>query len=202
MGNDDARVALVAHKRHGHGDPLDQWVTATLRDIIALVPPGSVRDAQAARPAYRPAHPGGGGPGVHRGQPGEAGDPARHRHRHRAPLLPDGLSGNPAAALDDDVTGGRVPDEWVEALRGTRAFQAASAFGVPEDAYDNCARLMLDAVLPLVAAERDRAVKDALWEAHELMAREIDCIADKPMAWHDGLARGQQIVADLRDGAR
>ena len=34
--NDDAHVALVIHKRRGHGDPLDQYVTTTLRDLIAL----------------------------------------------------------------------------------------------------------------------------------------------------------------------
>lgn len=34
--NDDAHVAVVIHKRHGKGDPLDQWVTCTLRDLIAL----------------------------------------------------------------------------------------------------------------------------------------------------------------------
>lgn len=36
-GNDDALVALVAHKRHGMGDPLDQWITCTVRDLIALL---------------------------------------------------------------------------------------------------------------------------------------------------------------------
>lgn len=35
-GNDDAHVALVIHKRRGHGDPLDQYVTCTLRDLLAL----------------------------------------------------------------------------------------------------------------------------------------------------------------------
>jgi hypothetical protein len=35
--NDDAHVALVVHKRRGHGDPLDQYVTTTLRDLIALL---------------------------------------------------------------------------------------------------------------------------------------------------------------------
>lgn len=34
--NDDAHVGLVIHKRRGHGDPLDQYVTTTLRDLIAL----------------------------------------------------------------------------------------------------------------------------------------------------------------------
>lgn len=36
-GNDDAEIALVAHKRHGTADPLEQWVTCTVRDLIALV---------------------------------------------------------------------------------------------------------------------------------------------------------------------
>lgn len=36
-GNDDALVGLVVHKRRGHGDGLDQYVTTTLRDLIALL---------------------------------------------------------------------------------------------------------------------------------------------------------------------
>lgn len=36
-GNDDALAGLIAHKRHGKPDPLDQWVTGTLRDLIALI---------------------------------------------------------------------------------------------------------------------------------------------------------------------
>jgi hypothetical protein len=36
-GNDDALAGLVVHKRRGHGDPLDQYVTTTLRDLIALL---------------------------------------------------------------------------------------------------------------------------------------------------------------------
>jgi hypothetical protein len=36
-GNDDAVAGLVVHKRRGHGDPLDQYVTATVRDLIALL---------------------------------------------------------------------------------------------------------------------------------------------------------------------
>lgn len=40
-GNDSADVALIAHKRRGKGDPLDQWVTCTVRDLIALL--GGVR---------------------------------------------------------------------------------------------------------------------------------------------------------------
>lgn len=36
-GNDDAGVGLIVHKRHGHGQPGDQWVTMTLRDLVALL---------------------------------------------------------------------------------------------------------------------------------------------------------------------
>lgn len=36
-GNDDAHAGLVIHKRRGHGDPLDQYVTCTLRDLLALL---------------------------------------------------------------------------------------------------------------------------------------------------------------------
>src|SRR5699024_4117119 len=36
-GNDDALVGVIAHKRHGKGDPLDQWVSMTMRDFIALL---------------------------------------------------------------------------------------------------------------------------------------------------------------------
>ncbi|MFT4202176.1 hypothetical protein [Gordonia sp. (in: high G+C Gram-positive bacteria)] len=36
-GNDDALVGVVAHKRHGKGDPLDQWVTMTVREFIAIL---------------------------------------------------------------------------------------------------------------------------------------------------------------------
>lgn len=36
-GNDDAVSGLVVHKRHGRGDPGDQWVTCTLRDLVALL---------------------------------------------------------------------------------------------------------------------------------------------------------------------
>lgn len=35
-GNDDADVALVIHKRRGSADPLDQYVTTTVRDLISL----------------------------------------------------------------------------------------------------------------------------------------------------------------------
>jgi hypothetical protein len=36
-GNDDALVGLVIHKRRGQGDPLDQYVTCTVRDLVALL---------------------------------------------------------------------------------------------------------------------------------------------------------------------
>lgn len=36
-GNDDALIGLVIHKRRGKGDPLDQYVTCSLRDLIALL---------------------------------------------------------------------------------------------------------------------------------------------------------------------
>lgn len=36
-GNDDALAGVVAHKRHGKGDPADQLITMTLRDFSALV---------------------------------------------------------------------------------------------------------------------------------------------------------------------
>ena len=36
-GNDDALAAIVVHKRHGKGDPADQWVTMTLADFTALL---------------------------------------------------------------------------------------------------------------------------------------------------------------------
>lgn len=36
-GNDDAVAGLIAHKRHGVGDPGAQWVTMTMRDLVALL---------------------------------------------------------------------------------------------------------------------------------------------------------------------
>lgn len=36
-GNDDAVAALLIHKRHGVGDPGQQWVTCTLADLVALL---------------------------------------------------------------------------------------------------------------------------------------------------------------------
>ena len=35
--NDGAVATAVVHKRHGKGQPGDQWVTMTLRDLVALV---------------------------------------------------------------------------------------------------------------------------------------------------------------------
>lgn len=35
-GNDGGDVALVIHKRKGSADPLDQYVTTTVRDLISL----------------------------------------------------------------------------------------------------------------------------------------------------------------------
>lgn len=37
MGNDDAGVGLIVHKRHGKGSASDQWVTMTLADFVALL---------------------------------------------------------------------------------------------------------------------------------------------------------------------
>lgn len=36
-GNDDALLGLIVHKRHGKGDPLDQWCTFTVRELVALL---------------------------------------------------------------------------------------------------------------------------------------------------------------------
>ena len=36
-GNDDAVAGLVIHKRRGHSDPLDQYVTTTVRDLVGLL---------------------------------------------------------------------------------------------------------------------------------------------------------------------
>lgn len=35
--NDDALAGVVLHKRHGKGKPEDQWVTLTLRDLVAIL---------------------------------------------------------------------------------------------------------------------------------------------------------------------
>ena len=36
-GNDDAPIALVVHKRRGHGKPGEQWVTCTVDDLVTLL---------------------------------------------------------------------------------------------------------------------------------------------------------------------
>jgi hypothetical protein len=36
-GNDDAPVGVVVHKRRGTSDPGDQYVTCTVRDLVALL---------------------------------------------------------------------------------------------------------------------------------------------------------------------
>jgi hypothetical protein len=36
-GNDDALIGVVVHKRRGVADPLDQYVTCTMRDLVALL---------------------------------------------------------------------------------------------------------------------------------------------------------------------
>lgn len=34
--NDAALAGVVIHKRRGHGDPLDQYVTMTMRDLVLI----------------------------------------------------------------------------------------------------------------------------------------------------------------------
>ena len=36
-GNDDALVGVVVHKRRGVSDPLSQWVSMTLADLVAIL---------------------------------------------------------------------------------------------------------------------------------------------------------------------
>ena len=36
-GNDDALVGLVVHKRRGVSDPMAQWVTGTVADLVAIL---------------------------------------------------------------------------------------------------------------------------------------------------------------------
>ena len=36
-GNDDALAGVIVHKRHGKGDPADQWVTMTMREFVAIL---------------------------------------------------------------------------------------------------------------------------------------------------------------------
>lgn len=36
-GNDDALVGVVVHKRSGTTDPMKQWVTCTVADLVAIL---------------------------------------------------------------------------------------------------------------------------------------------------------------------
>jgi hypothetical protein len=36
-GNDDALAGVVIHKRRGTRDPLEQWCSMTVRDLVAIV---------------------------------------------------------------------------------------------------------------------------------------------------------------------
>ena len=36
-GHDDALVGLVVHKRRGVGDPMQQWVSCTVADLVAIL---------------------------------------------------------------------------------------------------------------------------------------------------------------------
>lgn len=36
-GNDDALAGVIVHKRHGKGQPQDQWVTLTLGELVAIL---------------------------------------------------------------------------------------------------------------------------------------------------------------------
>jgi hypothetical protein len=44
-GHDDALAGIVVSKRHGRGDPLDQWVHMTLRELVALLAGHRVEDS-------------------------------------------------------------------------------------------------------------------------------------------------------------
>lgn len=35
--NEEALAGVIVHKRHGKGKPEDQWVTMTLRDLVAIL---------------------------------------------------------------------------------------------------------------------------------------------------------------------
>jgi hypothetical protein len=52
-GNDDALTGVIAHKRHGNGNPGDQWITMTVDDLIGLLtgqrPALPLEDAPQAR---------------------------------------------------------------------------------------------------------------------------------------------------------
>ena len=54
-GNDDALAGFVVHKRRGHGDPLDQYVTCTVRDLVAYSRASGWTDDR--RPAHDPPRP-------------------------------------------------------------------------------------------------------------------------------------------------
>lgn len=36
-GNDDALAGIIVHKRHGKGQPEDQWVTMTVAELVAIL---------------------------------------------------------------------------------------------------------------------------------------------------------------------
>ncbi|HEY9315805.1 hypothetical protein [Williamsia sp.] len=44
-GNDDALAGLIVHKRHGKGDPLEQWVTMTVRELVAILTATRIEEA-------------------------------------------------------------------------------------------------------------------------------------------------------------
>ncbi|WP_182349341.1 hypothetical protein [Tomitella gaofuii] len=44
-GNDDALVGMVIHKRHGTADPLDQWVTMPVRELVAILTGRRIEEA-------------------------------------------------------------------------------------------------------------------------------------------------------------
>jgi hypothetical protein len=44
-GNDDALAGVVIHKRRGTTDPMDQWVTCTVRELVALITGQKPEDA-------------------------------------------------------------------------------------------------------------------------------------------------------------
>ncbi len=58
-GNDDAVAGFVVHKRRGTTDPGSQYVTGTLRDLVALLtgtrPPGELARTPAASPRAKAA---------------------------------------------------------------------------------------------------------------------------------------------------
>ncbi len=79
-GNDDAVAGLVVHKRRGHGDPLDQYVTCTLRDLVALLTGERPAERQPTplAPSGLAAHPSErSGPDVHGPRASELGYPDR-----------------------------------------------------------------------------------------------------------------------------